>query len=97
MNAASTLEGFQAIADVPIIVSAELAQRKLSTQDLLALRVGSVVELSRPAGENINIYAGDILLGSAEVLVIESTLAIRIAELRDKETDAIEDQPREEL
>jgi flagellar motor switch protein FliN len=78
------LEDFQAILDVPLTLSAELDQRKISVSDLLALEVGSLLPLTRPTGENLDLYAGDVLLGSGEILVIDSGLAVRVAELRHR-------------
>jgi hypothetical protein len=46
--------------------------------------IEDVLQLGRPTGENVEIYAEDVLLGSGEILIVESTLAIRIADLREK-------------
>ncbi len=78
------LDSFAPIANVPLTLCAELDRRQISLREVLELNVGSIVSLTRPAGENIDLYAADILLGSGEVLVIDSSLAVRIAELKDK-------------
>jgi len=83
------LELFEPIHKVPLTFRAELDHRNISVRELLGLRVDSVLELSKSAGENINLYAGEILLGSGEILVIDSSLAVRITELKDKRPDPV--------
>lgn len=77
------LSGFEFIGDVPLVIEAELDRRTISFRELLDLRPGSVVTLSRPTGENIDLYAAGIPIGNGEVLVVESRLAVRVADLRD--------------
>ena len=47
----------------------------------MRLEPGSILELKRPTGENVDIYAGKVLLGNGEILVVESNLAVRVADL----------------
>jgi flagellar motor switch protein FliN/FliY len=51
---------------------------------LLRLDEGSVIETTRSAGENIDIYIGGVLCGSGEIVVIENTLGVRITDFRDE-------------
>lgn len=87
------LESLRHLQRVPLTLRAELDRRLISVRDLLELRVDSILELERPAGENISLFAEDVLLGSGEVLVVDSSLAVRVAELRDKPPDPISEQP----
>lgn len=80
------VERFSFISDVALTVTAELDRRTISFAELVRLETGSIVSLNRPAGENIDIYIGDVLLGTGEILVIDGTLSIRVADLRDKQT-----------
>jgi flagellar motor switch protein FliN/FliY len=79
-----SLEEFRKIGEIPLILSAELDRRTTSVRELLGLNVGSLLLLNRPTGENIDLYVGEVLLASAEILVVDGTLAVRIADLRDK-------------
>ncbi len=79
-----TLKSFHFLQDIPLSLFAELDRCKITVRQLLELREGSLLPLSRPTGENINIYAGDVLLGSGEILVIDSSLGVRVADLREK-------------
>ncbi|MDQ2712616.1 MAG: FliM/FliN family flagellar motor switch protein [Acidobacteriota bacterium] len=82
------LENFQFLQDIPLSLFAELDRCKITVKQLLELREGSLLPLSRPTGENINIYAGNVLLGSGEILVIDSSLGVRVAEVREKPAGA---------
>ena len=78
------LADYNVIANVEIGILAELDRRIISFGELLRLEVNSTVALSRPVGENIDVYVDHILLGNGEVLVIDESLAVRMADLRDK-------------
>lgn len=82
----SVLASYQQLADVEIPLHAELDQRTFTFEQLLNLHVGSIVPLGRAIGENVDVYAGEVLLGSGEILIVDATLAIRIADLRGKPT-----------
>ena len=88
-----TLENFHFLQDIPLSLFAELDRCKITVRQLLDLREGSLLPLSRPTGENINIYAGDVLLGSGEILVIDSSLGVRVAEVREKPAGAAPETP----
>jgi flagellar motor switch/type III secretory pathway protein FliN len=75
---------FGIVEDVRIGLRAELDNRSISFPELMKLEVGSVLQLSRPTGENVDLYAGEILIGNGEILVIDANLAVRVAGLRDK-------------
>ena len=74
------LEEVQHLADVPVDLVMELDRKVMPVAQLLDLEVGSVVWLTRSAGEAIDIYAGGALIGFGEVVVIESTFGIRITD-----------------
>lgn len=71
------------IANVPIEVEVQLDRRFMKISEILSLEEGSIVEMERSAGENIDIYIGGVLCGSGEIVVIESTLGVRITDFRD--------------
>jgi flagellar motor switch protein FliN len=67
-------------ADIPVVVEAHFEDRMMDLRDVLALKPGMVIPLTRPAGETLRVYVGDAFLASAEVIVIEDHLALRITE-----------------
>jgi flagellar motor switch/type III secretory pathway protein FliN len=66
------------------MLRAELDQRTISFPALLGLEIGSILQLTRPTGENVDLYAGDVQIGCGEILVIDSNLAVRKADLGGK-------------
>jgi flagellar motor switch protein FliN/FliY len=76
-------EEIAVLGDVPVEIEAELDRRLLTTRDLLRLEEGSVISTGRSAGENIDLYIGGVLSGSAEIVVIENMLGVRITEFRE--------------
>jgi flagellar motor switch protein FliM len=54
--------------------------------ELLNLQIGDILPFSRPVGENIDLFASDILIGNAEILAVNERLAVRIADVNKKLT-----------
>jgi len=77
------LEQMERLSDVSITIRAELAQATITFRELLDLEEGRIIELARPAGENIDVYAEDVLIGWGEVLLTEGTMTVRIADLQN--------------
>ena len=76
-------EEIASLGEIPIEIEVELDRRVMSTREVLRLEEGSVIATMRSAGENIDIYIGGVLCGSGEIVVIESTLGVRITDFRD--------------
>lgn len=76
------LEKIGAFADVPIDIVAELDRRFLKMEAILELQVGSIISLTRSAGENIDIIIGGAAVGCGEIVVLESMLGVRITDFR---------------
>ncbi|HEY1184021.1 MAG: FliM/FliN family flagellar motor switch protein [Bryobacteraceae bacterium] len=71
------------LGDIPVEIEIELDRRIMTAREILRLEQGSVIETVRSAGENIDIYIGGVLCGSGEIVVIESTLGVRITDFRE--------------
>ncbi len=78
---AEQLGNLDNVGDVPLTIRAELDRKRISVRELLDLQKESVVLLSRPAGENVDLYASEVYIGSGEILVIGGGLAIRLADI----------------
>ena len=76
------LNQMEALSDLTVTVRAELDQKAVTLSELLDLDVGTLLPFSRPTGENIDIYAEEVLIGWGEVLLTECTLTVRVANLR---------------
>jgi flagellar motor switch protein FliN/FliY len=69
------------ILDVPLEISVELGRTTLIINDLLKLGQGSVVELSKIAGETLEVLANQRLIARGEVVVINEKYGIRLTEI----------------
>ena len=67
--------------DVSLSVSVELGRTRLTVSEMLGLTVGSVVELDRPAGSPVDVFANGTLIARAEVVVVDDEYGVRIAEI----------------
>ena len=76
----SPLEELAHMADVPIDVEVVLDRRSMTMRDVLALEAGSTLRMTRAAGENVDMYLGDVLLGTGEIVVIEQAMGVRITD-----------------
>ena len=70
------------IQDVPIEVAVELDRRMLKIREILELQQGSIIQMDRSAGENIDIYIGKKLVAFGEIVIIENTMGVRITDFR---------------
>ena len=68
------------IADIPIEVEVQLDKRWMKLSDVLALEEGSIIEMKRSAGENLDIYIGTRLMAFGEIVIIEATMGVRITD-----------------
>jgi len=66
--------------DLLVVVEAHFEERMMDLHEILAIRPGAVIPLNRPAGETLRVYVANVFLSSAEVIVIEDHLALRITE-----------------
>ena len=74
------LEEVAHIAEVPLEVEVELDRRWMKLSEILALEEGSVIEMDRSAGENIDIFIGQKLAAFGEIVIIETTMGVRITD-----------------
>lgn len=87
-EAGTVLADFQELENVKLSVVAELDRGTISMCELLNLSVGDVLPFARPIGENIDLFAADILIGNAEILALNEKLAVRIADVNRKLTSS---------
>jgi flagellar motor switch protein FliN/FliY len=77
--------GIIALSDVTVRMTIRLGSSGMLVKDVLGLRSGSVVELNKLAGEQMDLYINDVFFAKGEVLVIGDTLSIRITEIAGQE------------
>jgi flagellar motor switch/type III secretory pathway protein FliN len=69
------------VGDIEVTITAELGRRLITLHELLRLRVDDVLVFSRPLGEHVDLLAGNVIIGAAEILATEEKLAVRVADL----------------
>lgn len=69
------------ILDIPLEISVQLGRTRMFIQDLLKLGQGSVIELSKNAGETLEILANDRLIAKGDVVVVNDKYGIRLTEV----------------
>ncbi len=73
------------LADIPLYLEVELDRRMITAREILELEAGSVVKLTRSAGENVVILAGGAFIGSGEIVIIEETVGVRITDVNEED------------
>jgi len=69
------------ILDIPIEVTVELGRSKMLVNELLRLGQGSVIELSKLAGETLEILANQKPIARGEVVVVNDKYGVRLTEI----------------
>ena len=69
------------IMDIPLRVSVELGRAKMVVSDLLNLGQGSVIELSKLAGEPMEVLVNDKLVARGEAVVVNEKFGVRLTDI----------------
>jgi len=69
------------ILDIPLVVTVELGRTKLQIHELLKLGQGSVIELSKLAGETLEILANQKLIARGEAVILNEKYGVRLTEV----------------
>jgi flagellar motor switch protein FliN len=81
----TTIEEIGHFGDIPLEVQVELDRKVMPVRQILALDVGSVITMNRSAGENLDIRVNGALLAFGEIVIIESTMGVRITDFNNEE------------
>lgn len=69
------------ILDIPLEISVELGRTKMVINDLLQLGQGSVIELTKLAGEPLEILVNNKLVARGEVVVVNEKFGVRVTDI----------------
>jgi len=86
-NSLAKKEKLEAFSDIPLKLDVEVGRTKMSIKDVLELDEGSVIEIQKSAGDNMEININDIPLALGEIFVIENSIGIRITEVVSDENE----------
>jgi flagellar motor switch protein FliN/FliY len=94
-TAEELLIDYSGLLDMQVEFSSYLGAVELSLAEILKLQKGSIIDLRKPAGESVEIFINQRIIGKGEIMVYEKNLAIRVNEILDSKT-VIEYFSREE-
>ena len=69
------------ILDIPLTVTVELGRSKMLINDLLQLGQGSVIELTKLAGEPLEVLVNQKLVARGEVVVVNEKFGVRLTDI----------------
>jgi flagellar motor switch protein FliN len=77
----SSFDAFHMLRDVEVEITVEIGRRRMRIADVLKLAAGQTLELSKSAGEPLDVYVNGKLLGHGEAVVLGDRYGIRITEI----------------
>jgi len=78
-----SMENVAHLAAVPLLVEIELDRTVMTVREILDFVKGSVLKMSRSAGENIDIRVGGALVGYGEIVILEDKMGVRITDFHE--------------
>jgi flagellar motor switch protein FliN/FliY len=69
------------ILDIPLQVTVELGRTKLLVKDVLQLNQGAVVELTKLAGDPLDIFVNSKLVARGEAVVVNEKFGVRLVDI----------------
>ena len=80
-SAADSSVNMEFLLDISLDVTVELGRTKMLINDMLKLGQGSVIELSKFAGESLDILANQKPIARGEVVVVNDKYGVRLTEV----------------
>jgi flagellar motor switch protein FliN/FliY len=78
---APQMKNLEFIMDIPLQLTVELGRTKMLVRDVLQLNQGSVVELTKLAGEPLDVFVNSKLVARGEAVVINDKFGIRLLDI----------------
>ena len=69
------------ILEIPLELTVELGRRRMRIGELLAISVGSVLDLGTAAGSPLSIYANNTLIAKGEAVVVGERYGVRVTDI----------------
>lgn len=68
---------------LPVNLSLEVASTEIPLEELMALAEGAVVQMNKLSNQPLDVKVNGILIGSAEVVIVDGHYGLRMTELFD--------------
>jgi flagellar motor switch protein FliN len=69
------------LLDIPLELTVEVGRRSMTMGELIELMPGTIVELDRPAGGQLDIMANGKIIAKGEAVVVGDRYGVRILEI----------------
>lgn len=74
-------EGAELLNDIPLQVAVELARVPITAEEVVALKIGQVIDLNRVAGEPIDLSVNGKIVARGELVEVDGNLGVRVLSL----------------
>ena len=74
-------DGAELLNDIPLQVAVELARVPITAEEVVALKVGQVIDLNRVAGEPIDLSVNGKIVARGELVEVDGNLGVRVLSL----------------
>jgi flagellar motor switch protein FliN len=81
----SPIQQIGRLHDVFLEIRVELDRKIVPAREILELDRGTILKMTRSAGENIDIFVGGSLVAFGEIVLVEDTVAVRITDFNIEE------------
>ncbi len=80
----SEIRNINMLLDVKMQVKVRIGQKKMLLKDVIAMDIGSVVELNQLANDPLEILVGDKVIAKGEVVIIDGNFGVQITDIGTK-------------
>ena len=77
----ASAKNLEVVLDIPVKLSMEVGSTNISIRKLLQLSKGSIVELTRSAGEPLDVLVNGTLVATGEVVVVNEKFGVRLIDV----------------
>lgn len=78
-----TERDYDLLVDTEISVDVVLGSTGITVSEFLNLSEGDIISLNKPAGAGGEIYVNSRIIGTGDIVVIDSKLAVRVQDAMD--------------
>jgi flagellar motor switch protein FliN/FliY len=87
------MKGNGVVDAVELEVAVELGNATMTVDELLRLAQGSVIELKKPVGEEVELLVGGSPVATGDVVVIDGALGFRVSRMMSPDDGGAEVAP----
>ena len=81
MDSDQDMQKLKFILDIPLQLTVELGRTSLLVKDVLQLNQGAVVELTKLAGEPLDVFINSKLVARGEAVVVNEKFGVRLVDV----------------